>query len=167
MKYLIAWAALFAGAIADDLSKAVYKNPKASVEDRVEDLLRRMTVQDKVSQIVQGDIANWINFNDNSFNQTGLEWSMATRGGTFYIGPYTQDKVSVVVDGIEKGQDYLMHNTTLGIPALVQSEGIHGFVLGMEFPISPAEIPIEYQLIMHRKWHYLQLANCICMLLEY
>lgn len=35
-----------------------------------------------------------------------------------------------IAEGVKQGQDYLMQNTTLGIPALVQSEGIHGFLIG-------------------------------------
>jgi beta-glucosidase len=111
-----------------DTTNAVYKNPKASVEDRVEDLISRMTIQEKTSQLVQGDISNWINMTDNTFNLTGLEWNMATRGGSFYVG-YPVDQ-QWIANGIKIGQDYLMKNTSLGIPALVQSEGIHGFLVG-------------------------------------
>ncbi len=106
----------------------VYKNPSASVDARVKDLLSRMTIQDKVSQLVQGDISNWINTTDNSFNKTGLIWNMANRAGQFYVG-YPVDQ-QWIAEGVKIGQDYLMHNTTLGIPALVQSEGIHGFLIG-------------------------------------
>lgn len=106
----------------------LYKNPNAKVNDRVNDLLSRMTIQDKTSQLVQGDISNWINMTDDSFNATGLVWNMATRSGQFYVGyPVAQQWIS---EGIKIAQDYLMHNTTLGIPALVQSEGIHGFLVG-------------------------------------
>ena len=31
---------------------------------------------------------------------------------------------------MKRAQDYLMQNTTLGIPAMVQTEGIHGFLIG-------------------------------------
>jgi beta-glucosidase len=116
----------------NDTTNAVYKNPKASVEDRVEDLLWRMTIQEKTSQLVQGDISNWINMTDNTFNLTGLEWNMATRGGSFYVG-YPVDQ-QWIANGIKIGQDYLMKNTTLGIPALAQSEGIHGFLVGKFHP---------------------------------
>lgn len=34
-----------------DGSQPVYKNPKASIEDRVNDLLPRMTIEEKVSQM--------------------------------------------------------------------------------------------------------------------
>jgi beta-glucosidase len=109
-------------------STPIYKNPHASVDDRVADLLSRMTIQDKTSQLVQGDISNWINTTTNAFNATGLEWNMATRGGQFYVGyPVPWDWIA---NGVKIGQDYLVHNTTLGIPAFVQSEGIHGFLIG-------------------------------------
>jgi beta-glucosidase len=106
----------------------LYKNPSASVDARVADLLSRMTIQDKTAQLVQGDISNWINMTDDSFNLTGLVWNMKTRAGTFYVG-YPVDQ-QWIADGVKIAQDYLMQNTTLGIPALVQSEGIHGFLIG-------------------------------------
>lgn len=109
-------------------STPVYKDPNANVDDRVADLLSRMTIQDKTAQLIQGDISNWRNMTDGTFNATGLAWNMATRAGQFYVGyPVAQQ---LIADGVRQAQDYLMHNTTLGIPALVQSEGIHGFLIG-------------------------------------
>jgi beta-glucosidase len=100
----------------------LYKNPNATIEARVEDLLSRMTIEDKASQLVQGDLRNWINITDGSFNASGLEWSMQYRGGSYYVGvPIAWD---LLTSGIKQGQDYLTQNTTLGIPAWVQSEGI-------------------------------------------
>ncbi|KAL2063823.1 hypothetical protein VTL71DRAFT_5628 [Oculimacula yallundae] len=106
----------------------LYKDPKASVDDRVADLLSRMTIEDKTAQLIQGDIRNWINITTNEFNATGLAWNMATRAGQFFVG-HAMDQ-QWLADGVKKAQDYLIHNTTLGIPALVQSEGIHGFLIG-------------------------------------
>jgi beta-glucosidase len=109
-------------------STPLYKNPSASIDDRVADLLSRMTIEDKASQLIQGDISNWVNTTTNVFNATGLEWNMATRASQFYVGyPVPWGWLS---NGIKIGQDYLLHNTTLGIPAFVQSEGIHGFLIG-------------------------------------
>ena len=46
----------------------------------------------------------------------------------FYVGyPISWDWLA---EGIQKGQDYAVNNTRLGIPALVQTEGIHGFLIG-------------------------------------
>lgn len=124
-------ALLLCSAAAADVSHSktpIYKDPTASVDARVADLLSRMTIQDKTAQLVQGDISNWINMTDDSFNATGLVWNMATRAGSFYVG-YPVDQ-QWIADGVKIAQDYLIHNTTLGIPALVQSEGIHGFLIG-------------------------------------
>jgi beta-glucosidase len=136
MKLAIPLAALFAAGsvLAADsrgdprnVANALYKNPRASVDDRVDDLLWRMTVKEKVAQIVQGDLRNWMNLTDNTFNYTGLVWSMEYRAGTFYVGfpPAEWDWVS---QGIKRAQDYLVQNTTLGIPAITQTEGIHGLL---------------------------------------
>ncbi|KAI5861371.1 glycoside hydrolase family 3 protein [Durotheca rogersii] len=116
----------FARGLSSD-GEPVYKDASASVEDRVTDLLSRMTIEDKTAQLVQGDLRNWIDIEDGTLNQTGLEWSMRNRGGSFYVGVSVPWKM--LSDGIKTGQDYLMQNTTLGIPAWVQSEGIHGFLI--------------------------------------
>jgi beta-glucosidase len=52
---------------------------------------------------------------------------MEYRSGSYYVGvPISWELLS---SGIKQGQDYLTENTTLGIPAFVQSEGIHGFLI--------------------------------------
>ncbi|KAI1822065.1 glycoside hydrolase superfamily [Xylaria intraflava] len=105
----------------------VYKDPQAPVESRVADLLSMMTIEEKTSQLVQGDLRNWLDTDNFTYNQTGLEFNMEYRGGTFYVGvPIPWDKLS---EGIKTGQDYLMEKTRLAIPAFVQSEGIHGFLI--------------------------------------
>lgn len=50
----------------------LYKNPKASIEDRVKDLLPRMTIEEKVAQIIQGDINGWMNMTDAADNTLTL-----------------------------------------------------------------------------------------------
>ncbi|KAK5626459.1 hypothetical protein RRF57_002174 [Xylaria bambusicola] len=105
----------------------VYKDAHAPVESRVADLLSRMTIEEKTSQLVQGDLRNWLDENTFAFNQTGLEFNMKYRGGQFYVGvPIPWNELS---EGIKKGQDYLMNQTRLSIPAFVQTEGIHGFLI--------------------------------------
>ncbi|KAE8153518.1 glycoside hydrolase superfamily [Aspergillus avenaceus] len=104
-----------------------YKDATAPVEERVADLLGRMTVQEKTSQLVQGDITNWMNDTTGEFNLTGLQWSVENRGGMFYVGyPVSQDWIA---SNVQRAQEYIMQNTTLGIPALVQTESIHGFLI--------------------------------------
>ncbi|KAI0820668.1 glycoside hydrolase superfamily [Trametes gibbosa] len=113
-----------------DGSLPIYKNPHIDIEARVNDLLPRMTLEEKVAQLIQGDMNGWMNFNDpldntKVFNETGLEEMMAQKAGTIwggYLAPW--DKF---VFGVTVGQRYLMENTTLSIPAIIQSEGLHGF----------------------------------------
>lgn len=120
----LALAGLAASVAAD--KTPLYKDPKAKTDDRVADLLKRMNIEQKASQLVQGDIRNWINETDGSFNQTGLEWTMKYRSSQFYV---YSGNWSLIQQGVKLAQDYLVHNTTLGIPALVQTEGIHGFLV--------------------------------------
>ncbi|KAK0664967.1 Beta-glucosidase BoGH3A [Lasiodiplodia hormozganensis] len=102
----------------------LYKNPSAPVEDRVQDLLSRMTLQEKVAQLIQGDITNFINATTGEFNASGLVWNMEWRAGQIWTGyPIPQQTIA---EAGKIAQDYLLHNTTLGIPALLQNEGIHG-----------------------------------------
>lgn len=108
------------------VKNAVYKDPKAPVEARVADLLSRMTQEEKASQLLQGDIRNWMNETTNALNQTGLAWSTRSRGGAFYVGVAVPNEW--ISGQIQTAQDYIQKNTYLGIPAFVQTEGIHGFL---------------------------------------
>ncbi|KAK5942234.1 hypothetical protein PMZ80_006189 [Knufia obscura] len=109
-------------------STPLYKNPSSPINDRVADLLSRMTIEDKTAQLLQGDLQNWLNITTNGFNASGLADMSANKSGSFYVGsPIPQDWLAA---GIRQGQQYLVENTTLGIPAFVQTEGIHGFLIG-------------------------------------
>lgn len=106
----------------------IYKDPSASIDARVSDLLSKMTIEEKTSQLLQGDISNWVNMTNNNINQTGLQWSMEKRGGSFYVGyPVSQQWIA---EGVNIGQKHLVEDTRLGIPSFVQSEGIHGLLIG-------------------------------------
>jgi len=109
-------------------ANATYKDASASVDARVADLLSRMTIEEKTAQLIQGDISNWINVTTNVFNNSGFEWNFKARAGQFYVG-YAMPPEWISA-GIKRAQDYLVHNTTLGIPAITQTEGIHGVLYG-------------------------------------
>ncbi|KAL4801042.1 glycoside hydrolase superfamily [Aspergillus venezuelensis] len=121
-------AGLTAAQETDSSDAPIYKDPNASIEDRVSDLLGRMTVEDKMGQLIQGDITNWADPDTGEFNLTGLEENMREKAGMFYVGyPVSWDWIAT---NVRRGQDYLLENTTLGIPAFVQTEAIHGFLIG-------------------------------------
>lgn len=110
------------------LAHAPYKNPNLPVDTRVQDLLSRMTIQEKTTQLMQGDISNWLNTTSGAFNYTGLVLNFEQKAGMFYVGyPISWE---LLATNIKRGQDYAVNSTRLGIPAIVQTEGIHGFLIG-------------------------------------
>ncbi|KAI8291434.1 Periplasmic beta-glucosidase [Colletotrichum sp. SAR11_57] len=130
MKLSLALASLAALASAQNStsnsSTPIYKDPKAAIDDRVSDLLKRMTIEEKTAQLLQADIRDYLNLTDGRLNQTGLAWAAEHRANSIWTGLYATPET--ISQGAKIGQDYLVHNTTLGIPAFIQSEGIHGFL---------------------------------------
>jgi beta-glucosidase len=128
MQFLLAGviSVLLSTAFADSIP--LYKNASAGIDARVADLLSRMTIEDKTSQLMQGDISEWLNTTTNEISAAGLAGFTSSTAGQFYVG---HDMLwGFLSNGIRAAQDYLVHNTTLGIPALVQTEGIHGLRVG-------------------------------------
>ncbi|RBR04915.1 uncharacterized protein FIESC28_11453 [Fusarium coffeatum] len=123
--YLCAVALATAGQAAKD--KPVYKDSKASVDDRVSDLLKRMTIEEKTAQLIQGDMTNYLNLTTEAVNRTGLEWNFKYRANSIWTGLYAN--MTTIKKAAKLGQDYLMEETELGIPAFVQSEGLHGVLI--------------------------------------
>lgn len=104
------------GQVAADT--AVYRDAEAPVEDRVSDLLQRMSVKEKMAQLIQGDMSNYLNLTDATFNRTGLEWNMEYRANSIWTGLYTN--LTTILEAGRIAQDYLLEETELG-----------------EFPVSP------------------------------
>jgi beta-glucosidase len=103
---------------------AIYKNAQAPIDRRVDDLLSRMTLDEKAQQLrCLTGIADqlWTN-NDFDFAKAATFMS----GGMGAIAPmdYDVDKEVALHNGIQK---YLVEQTRLGIPALLHAEGCHGF----------------------------------------
>jgi beta-glucosidase len=87
-----------------------------------------MTLQEKTTQLMQGDISNWLNVTSGAFNRTGLETSFDQKAGSYYVGyPISWDWLA---ENIQVAQNYSVNETRLGIPPIVQTEGIHGFLIG-------------------------------------
>ncbi len=118
----------------------LYKNPSAPIELRIKDLLSKMTLLDKCRQL---DI--WHAKIDASIPDT-LKKSIAALGDTIKDGiGFLQ--FEVVMNRAQYAarfnaiQKYFVEQTRLGIPAISNGEGCHGFV-GNEgkstvFPVSP------------------------------
>lgn len=135
---IIAFSFVFRG-IARSFEKPLYKNPNAPTENRVKDLLGRMTLAEKIGQLC-----------------CPLGWEMYTKAGERHVQPSAKfieqmDKMPVgafwatlradpwtkktlktglnpelAAQALNKLQKYAIENTRLGIPILFAEECVHG-----------------------------------------
>jgi len=101
-----------------------YRNPKFPIEDRVSDLLSRMTLEEKVEQITGGRRKNaGIVDPTGQFSQEKLDevfkglWDINS-----HMSPHDR---AVLHNGLQR---YQLEKTRLGIPAIFQGEALHGFM---------------------------------------
>lgn len=115
----------------------IYKNHKYSIEERTKDLLSRMTVEEKVAQT----LAIW--------RKMGAEGKFSTSGQAFDpqygLGAihrrYTNISMSEGAEESNAIQKYFIENTRLGIPVIINGEGLHGIVAN-EATIFPQAIAL-------------------------
>ena len=97
--------------------KAPYKNPENSVEERVKDLLGRMTLKEKLAQMscTMGVFGAFQN----------MEEALKDGIGQISVlqGSFTKE---MNADVIQTVQDFLINNTRLGIPAMFHGETLNG-----------------------------------------
>lgn len=116
----------------------IYKNPRLSVEQRVADLLSRMTLEEKVGQILcpLGWEMYEINGNEVSpsdkFKQLLKERYAGMLWATYRADPWTKKTLSNGLNPVLAAkagnalQKYVMENTRLGIPLFLAEEAPHG-----------------------------------------
>ncbi len=100
-----------------------YKNKDLPVAERVADLLSRMTLDEKVSQLTTlWDLGKWCDAIQNG--------ETVEPCGTLFTGWLT------TAESLDTVQRYLVEKTRLGIPALPARDSIHGFLapFGTMFP---------------------------------
>ena len=91
-----------------------YKNKDLPIEIRAKDLLSRMTLEEKFQQITFNSDVNEL------YDELKQKGEITTRYGTFFLA---KD-----VKIINELQDYAVNKTRLGIPLLINWEGIHGIL---------------------------------------
>ena len=108
------------------LINAPYKNPKLPVSTRVKDLLERMTIEEKVSQLMglwNGGIED---FNDEYMNDPEKMKATFSNGANSIHPAFWSLKDTV--EQRNKIQKYLIEETRLGIPVIFVDEGQHGMM---------------------------------------
>jgi beta-glucosidase len=101
-----------------------YKNPNLPVEDRIRDLLARMTVDEKVAQLVQRS-AREIQFSNGQATLESLD--KAFHGmSSGALDPGFGAACADYARRIRASQEFARTRTRLGIPFLPFSETLHG-----------------------------------------
>lgn len=106
----------------------IYENPEANIEDRIEDLLSRMNLDEKIAQMKAiGDIQ--------LDNQRGdlSERTIVNKDLEHGIGQLSRSGEDLLpeqtVEKINKLQKFLLEETRLGIPAIIHEECLHGVMM--------------------------------------
>ncbi len=131
----IAIMAITMNAMAGTKERPIYKNPKASIEQRVNDLLSRMTLEEKVGQMNQ--LVGIEHFKQNSASMTAEELATNT-ASAFYPGVTVKDMEDWTRRGLVSSflhvltmeeANYLQKlnmQSRLQIPLLIGIDAIHG-----------------------------------------
>ncbi len=99
-----------------------YKNKNLSVDHRVEDLIGRMTLEEKIAQI--GHVHSWDVLNGQELDEEKFSAFCGNVSWGFVEGfPLTAPSAQKV---FRQMQTYMVEKTRLGIPAFVISESLHG-----------------------------------------
>ena len=125
MKNLFTWVIGFACCVSSvQAQQAPYKNPLVPTEMRVNDLLQRMTLKEKIAQIRH--LHSWDVFEGQELNPDRLAQMCAAGGYGFFEGfPLTAVSTRKAFREI---QTYLVEKTRLGIPGFSVAESLHGVV---------------------------------------
>ena len=113
--FLLALMVIYSGtvnALADDLNKARYKDSSLGVEERVDDLVKRMTLEEKMSQFTGG--MKPVQEGDVGVGTFGFM--------TMHLSP---EEAAREYNRLQKAQ---IENTRLGIPATRSGEGIFAYM---------------------------------------
>jgi len=112
---------------SQNTNEVVYKNPSAKIEDRVNDLVNRMTLEEKVAQLLgfwDPDDSKTLK-GDSTFKEEVFKEIF--KNGIGQIGPVNLP-IEKDIQFKNDLQRYLTEKTRLGIPALFHDEGCHGLM---------------------------------------
>ncbi|WP_316808299.1 glycoside hydrolase family 3 N-terminal domain-containing protein [Pedobacter agri] len=129
---LVFFTVLGQSASAQNKTKFIYKDAKASVDERVKDLLARMTPEEKFWQLfmIPGDLdgVDKKRYQNGIF---GLQVSAVAQGGggaNQMLSYNTTENAFTLAKKINAIQKYFINETRLGIPIIAFDEALHGLV---------------------------------------
>ncbi len=133
------WPLMSLAATAADAPRPLYKDPAAPLEKRVEDLLARMTLAEKIAQITciwdrkkqildakgEFDLAKAKAGFPDGIGQVARPSDLKGSGDDPLQTPFRDARQTVALTNAI--QHFSVENTRLGIPALFHEEGLHGY----------------------------------------
>ena len=134
----ICCTALSLSAAKKSKEKLPYQNPKLSTEERVNDLISRMTLEEKVGQMRCTLAWNYYTIKGKDvvpselFKKDIAEGKIGMLWGTYRADPWTQKSLEnglnpeLAAKAGNALQKYVMENTRLGIPLFLAEEAPHG-----------------------------------------
>ena len=107
-----------------------YKNPRLPIEDRVQDLLSRMTVEEKFWQMfmIPGDLSDGSENYKNGIFGFQVSAKGSTDASNQILDYSAASNAKETVKLINKIQKYFVEKTRLGIPIIAFDEALHGLV---------------------------------------
>lgn len=116
---------------------ALYRQPGVPIEQRIDDLMRRMTVEEKARQLDLFAAAGTLEDKHSGKDHVAPDaaflpdkaqqmWGSLGVGGIHDVYPTAQQSNAI--------QAWIIAHNRLGIPALFIEEGLHGFDTGTVFP---------------------------------
>src|SRR4030042_1226064 len=108
-----------------------YKDANLPVEERVNDLITRMTLEEKVAQLHSYWSRDTTSFDEDGNFVGGNDAEILNHGvGSFFSSSFFDPSSSTrSISRINSFQKYMIENTRLGIPALMFTEGLHGAMI--------------------------------------
>lgn len=109
-------------------NKLLYKDPSENISERVEDLLGRMTLDEKAAQL--GCFMSAVFWNGKEFSDDAMKYIIGNGLGQCVMmdGSGAQDPFSVARN-ITAIQKFLVEKTRLGIPTIPHAEAISGLTI--------------------------------------
>ena len=121
-------------AVTTKIDLLPYQNPAVPVDRRVSDLLRRMTLKEKINQLGMKGMEG-LHVKNGQVPETDLKNLFGNDStGMIYADFYSDAATNIIK--FRAANDYLLHHSRLGIPALHSSEAIHGVLMagGTTYP---------------------------------
>src|ERR1035441_7726789 len=145
MAVLVVWTTLSAYSIpsaaqetnAPNQQSPVYKRANLPIEQRVDDLLSRMTVEEKARQLdLYAGALSLVDRHEDETHATQSARFVPDKAQVMWgdLGVGAIHDLNPTVDQANAIQRWVIDHNRLGIPALFIEEGLHGFDTGTVFP---------------------------------